>query len=65
MATASTPPSAKAPTRRRLLRILLSDQRVVCWEICEINPHLDSLNTLAEVSLGIYKSVLTVLDQRL
>lgn len=54
-----------ADEARRLLRTLLRDQRVVCWEICEINPHLDSLHTLAEASLGIYQSVLEVLDQRL
>jgi arginase len=43
---------------------LLRDPRVCCWEICEINPHLDTLNTLAEVSLDIYREVLEVLDRR-
>jgi hypothetical protein len=38
---------------------------VCCWEICEINPHLDTLNSLAEVSLGIYQGVLEVLEERL
>ncbi len=46
-------------------RTLLRDPRVCCWEICEINPHLDSLNSLAEVSLGIYQGVLEVLEARL
>ncbi len=46
-------------------RTLLRDPRVCCWEICEINPLLDTLNTLTEVSLGIYQGVLEVLEQRL
>ncbi|MEA5400828.1 arginase family protein [Synechococcus sp. BA-124 BA4] len=46
-------------------RTLLRDPRVCCWEICEINPHLDTLNSLAEVSLGIYQGVLDVLEERL
>ena len=48
-----------------ILRRLLADPRVCCWEICEINPHLDTLNTLAEVSLGIFKSGLEQLAERL
>jgi arginase len=43
---------------------LLADPRVCCWEICEINPHLDTLGSLAEVSLGVYQAVLGVLEQR-
>ena len=54
-----------ADEARQLTRSLLADPRVCCWEICEINPHLDSLNTLAEVSLSVYKDVLEVLDSRL
>jgi arginase len=54
-----------ADEARRINATLLADPRVVCWEICEINPHLDSLNTLAEVSLGVYQSVLDVLQRRL
>ena len=54
-----------ADEARQLTRYLLEDPRVCCWEICEINPHLDSLNTLAEVSLGLYQEVLEVLDARL
>ena len=50
---------------RRINAALLADPRVICWEICEINPHLDTLNTLAEVSLSIYQSVLEVLQRRL
>ncbi|MEB3331922.1 MAG: arginase family protein [Synechococcaceae cyanobacterium] len=48
-----------------ILRTLLADPRVCCWEICEINPHLDELNTLAEVSLGIFRAGLEVLAERL
>ena len=48
-----------------LLRTLLTDSRVCCWEICEINPYLDELNTLAELSLGIFRAGLEVLAQRL
>lgn len=47
-----------------LLVALLADPRVCCWEICEINPHLDTLNTLAEVSLGIFQAGLQTLAQR-
>ncbi|MFL2513366.1 MAG: arginase family protein [Synechococcus sp.] len=47
-----------------LLRTLLSDPRVCCWEICEINPYLDELNTLAELSLGIFRAGLEVLGHR-
>lgn len=54
-----------AEEARQLTRVLLADPRVCCWEICEINPHLDSLNTLAELSLGLYQEVLEVLDARL
>jgi arginase len=49
---------------RVILRQLLADPRVCCWEICEINPHLDTLNTLAEVSLGIFKGGLEQLADR-
>lgn len=48
-----------------ILRRLLDDPRVCCWEICEINPHLDTLNTLAEVSLRIFNGGLEKLTERL
>ena len=48
----------------RLNCALLSDPRVCCWEICEINPHLDTLDSLGDVCLGIYQGVLEVLEQR-
>jgi arginase family enzyme len=46
-------------------RVLMADPRVGCWEICEINPHLDPVNSVAEISLGIYRTVLEVLEERL
>ncbi len=54
-----------ADEAQAILRRLLLDPRVCCWEICEINPHLDTLNTLAEVSLGIFQAGVATLDQRL
>ena len=48
-----------------LIKTLLTDPRVCCWEICEINPHLDVLNTLAEVSLSLYRAGIEVLAERL
>lgn len=54
-----------ADEAQRILSRLLQDRRVCCWEICEINPHLDKLNTLAEVSLGLFRAGLETLDQRL
>ena len=44
---------------------LVKDARVCCWEICEINPLLDTLNTLAENSLGVFESVVEALGDRL
>lgn len=46
-----------------LIKTLLTDPRVCCWEICEINPHLDVLNTLAEVSLDLYRAGIEVLAE--
>jgi len=48
-----------------LIKTLLTDPKVCCWEICEINPHLDVLNTLAEVSLSLYRAGMEVLSERL
>ncbi|WP_041426564.1 arginase family protein [Synechococcus sp. CC9311] len=47
-----------------LLFRLLSDPRVCCWEICEINPYRDELTTIAELSLGIFQAGLEVLGER-
>lgn len=54
-----------ADEARNLNAALVKDPRVCCWEICEINPLLDSLNTMAENSLGVFESVVDVLGDRL
>ena len=54
-----------ADEARRLNAALVADPRVCCWEICEINPLLDTLNTLAENSLGIFEAVIDVISARL
>jgi len=50
---------------RELHSHLIADPRVCCWEICEINPHLDTLATVTELSLGVLEVVLNGLDTRL
>lgn len=50
---------------RLLNATLVKDPRVCCWEICEINPLLDTLNTTVENSLYIFESVVDVIAQRL
>lgn len=54
-----------AEEARRLNTALVKDSRVCCWEICEINPLLDTLNTLAENSLHIFESVVDAIAARL
>jgi arginase len=48
----------------RILRALLRDPRVCCWEICEINPHLASPAATLDLALEIYRGVLEELDRR-
>jgi len=43
---------------------LVKDQRVCCWEICEINPLLDTLNSMAENSLNVFEAVLEAIQSR-
>jgi len=50
---------------RRINEILCADPRVCCWEMCEINPVLDTLNTMAENSLGIFEAVVDAINDRL
>lgn len=50
---------------RLLNQLLVKDPRVCCWEICEINPLLDTLNTMVENSLSIFQDVVEVLGDRL
>ena len=52
-----------ADEARRLNAALVGDPRVCCWEICEINPLLDTLNTLAENSLEIFEAVIDTLTE--
>ncbi|HLM72476.1 MAG TPA: arginase family protein, partial [Polyangiaceae bacterium] len=50
---------------KRINQILCADPRVCCWEMCEINPVLDTLNTMAENSLGIFEAVVDAITERL
>ena len=54
-----------ADEARDLNTALVKDPRVCCWEICEINPILDTLNTMAENSLGVFDSVVNTIGNRL
>lgn len=54
-----------ADEAKRFNTALVSDPRVCCWEICEINPLLDTLNTLAENSLATFESVIDAIAARL
>lgn len=54
-----------ADEARDLNAALVRDPRVCCWEICEINPLLDTLNTMAENSLGVVGSVVDTISERL
>ena len=54
-----------ADEARRLNAALVADSRVCCWEICEINPLLDTLNTLAENSLNTFNAVIDGVAARL
>ena len=53
-----------ADEAKRLNTALVQDPRVCCWEICEINPLLDTLNTMAENSLATFEAVIEVLSRR-
>jgi len=53
-----------ADEARELNTALVKDPRVCCWEICEINPLLDTLNTMAENSLGVFQSVVDTIGDR-
>ena len=44
---------------------LVRDQRVCCWEICEINPLLDVVNTTVENSLAVFQAVVGTVVRRL
>jgi arginase family enzyme len=50
---------------RLLNETLVRDPRVCCWEICEINPLLDVVNTTVENSLGVFQAVVDTVVRRL
>jgi arginase len=59
------PGGLSADEASRLNRRLVSDPRVVCWEICEINPELDLRNSTGQVSMMVYEETLDALQSRL
>ena len=66
MGTGTPVPNGLTVTEARIINeTLCKDPRVCCWEMCEINPVLDTLNTMAETSLGIFEAVVDVLSTRL
>lgn len=66
MGTGTPVPNGLTASEARILNeTLCKDSRVCCWEMCEINPVLDTLNTMAETSLGIFEAVVDVLNARL
>jgi len=66
MGTGTPVPNGLTVAEARILNeTLCKDPRVCCWEMCEINPVLDTLNTMAETSLGIFEAVVDVISGRL
>ncbi len=66
MGTGTPVPGGILAEEARLLNAtLVKDPRVCCWEICEINPLIDTLNTIVENSLGIFESVVDAVADRL
>ncbi len=59
------PGGITADEASRLNRRLVADPRVVCWEICEINPELDLRNSTGQVSMMVYEETLDALQSRL
>jgi arginase len=66
MGTGTPVPHGLTVAEARIINeTLCKDPRVCCWEMCEINPVLDTLNTMAETSLGIFEAVVDVISARL
>jgi arginase len=66
MGTGTPVPNGLTIAEARIINeTLCKDPRVCCWEMCEINPVLDTLNTMAETSLGIFETVVDVITARL
>lgn len=65
MGTGTPVPNGLTAAEARVINeTLCKDPRVCCWEMCEINPVLDTLNTMAETSLGIFEAVVDVISAR-
>lgn len=45
--------------------LLIQDQRVICWEMVEVNPTLDSENLMAENAFDVLEAVTNKLEARL
>lgn len=54
----------KADQAKELLKILVSDRSVCCFEMVEVNPTLDSQNMMAEVAFDILESTTEALKNR-
>ncbi len=66
MGTGTPVPNGLTAAEARIINeTLCKDPRVCCWEMCEINPVLDTLNTMAETSLSIFETVVDVVSARL
>jgi arginase len=65
MGTGTPSPNGIFLEEARLLNeTLVKDPRVCCWEICEINPLLDTLNTTVENSLTVFQAVVDAVAKR-
>ncbi len=49
---------------KHLLKLLISDRRVCCFEMVEVNPTLDSENVMAEVAFDILEETTQALKDR-
>ena len=45
--------------------LLVGDPRVVCWEIVEINPTLDSKNQMADIAFNVMESAGKAIEDRI
>jgi arginase len=54
----------KVEQAKELLSLIVSDRSVCCFEMVEVNPTLDSQNTMAEVAFEILESTTEALKNR-
>ncbi len=54
----------KVAQAKQLLKLLVQDRRVCCFEMVEVNPTLDSENVMAEVAFEILESTTEALKNR-